>query len=125
MFPLESESLQAFGESRESLPLTGKLRVGVGVGVGVGVDVAVGAGVGAGVGFFTTTSFFHTNFLPDLMQVNLLPCEVLIWPLVVHLEPALIAAKAGIVREDPVIARAITTARVFFLMKKIVLSARS
>ena len=121
MFPLESESLQAFGECRESLPLTGKLRVGVGVGVGVGVDVAVGAGVG----FFTTTSLFQTNFLPDLMQVNLLPCEVLIWPLVVHLEPALIAPKAGIVREDPVIARAITAARVFFLIKKIVLSARS
>jgi hypothetical protein len=59
------------------------------------------------------------------MQVNFLPCEVFIWPLAVHVEPALIAAKTGIVREDPVIARAITTARVFFLMKKIVLSARS
>jgi hypothetical protein len=38
------------------------------------------------------------------------------------LEPALIAAKAGTVREVPVIARAIAKARDLFLMRKIVLS---
>jgi len=56
------------------------------------------------------------------MQVNFLPCEVLIRPLVVHLEPDLMAAKAGTAREVPVIAMAITKASGLFLMRKIVLS---
>jgi hypothetical protein len=90
-----------------------------------GFTVGVGDGETdwVGVGLEIATPLLHTNVLSDLMQVNFLPCEVLIWPLVVHLEPALIAAKAGIAREDPVIARAITKARDFFLIRKIVLSA--
>ena len=41
------------------------------VAVGVGVEVAVGVveGVGVGVALLTTTPLFHTNFLPDLIQV--------------------------------------------------------
>jgi hypothetical protein len=35
----------------------------------VGVFSEVGDGVAVGVGFFTATPLFHTNFLPDLMQV--------------------------------------------------------
>ena len=60
--------------------------VGVGVGVGVGNGVGVGEGVGDGVGvgegvgvdegvgvaFLTVTPLFHTNFLPDLLQVYVL-----------------------------------------------------
>jgi hypothetical protein len=95
----------------------------VDVGDGEGVTVGLGVAVGVGVGFLTATPLFHINFVPDLIQVNFLPCEVLIWPLVVHVDPALIAAKAGIVREDPVTASAITSDRDFFLTRKIVLSA--
>jgi hypothetical protein len=92
--------------------------------VGFVVEVGAGVGVGVGVGVeVVATPLFQTNFLPDLMQVNFLPWEVLIWPLVVHAEPVLIAAKAGIAREDPDIARAITSDRDFILMRKIVLSA--
>jgi len=53
--------------------------VGVGVGIGVEVDVGFGSGVGTGVGvatgegFLTTTPLFHTSFVPDLIQVNLIP----------------------------------------------------
>jgi len=62
--------------------------VGVGIGIGVGVGIGVGSGVGdgegvgvgvtTGVGFLITTPLFQTSFVPDLMQVNLMPLVVLV-----------------------------------------------
>ena len=76
-----------------------------GVGVGVGVGVAVGLGVGStglktglGVGFgaaLIATPLFHTSLLPDLMQVNFFPPAFAVAPALVHLAPALTAAKDG------------------------------
>jgi hypothetical protein len=34
--------------------------------------------VGIGVGFFIAKPLFHTNFFPDLMQVYLIPDDVLV-----------------------------------------------
>jgi hypothetical protein len=34
-------------------------------------------GVGDGVAFLTSTPLFHTSFFPDLMQVYLIPADVL------------------------------------------------
>ena len=71
--------------------------VGVGVGVGVGVSVGVGVGVGEGVGvtFLTATPLFHTNFFPDLMQVYLIPDDVLVLPSTLQAVPGLTAASAN------------------------------
>jgi hypothetical protein len=70
--------------------------VGVGVGVGVGVSVGVGVGVGEGVGvaFLTATPLFQTNFFPDLMQVYLIPDDVLVFPSTLQAVPGLTAASA-------------------------------
>jgi hypothetical protein len=71
--------------------------VGVGVGVGVGVSVGVGVGVGEGVGvaFLTATPLFQTNFFPDLMQVYLIPDDVLVLPSTLQAVPGLTAASAN------------------------------
>ena len=71
--------------------------VGVGVGVGVEVTVAVGDGVGKGFGAaaLIATPLFHTKRVPDLMHVNFLPPAVAVAPALVHLAPALTAAKVG------------------------------
>ena len=46
---------------------------GVGMTEGDALVVAVGVGVGVGVGVdLIVTPLFHTNFLPDLIQVNFL-----------------------------------------------------
>jgi hypothetical protein len=37
-----------------------------------------GVGAGAGSAFFVATPLFHTNFFPDLMQVYLIPADVLV-----------------------------------------------
>ena len=70
--------------------------VGDGVGVGEGVGVGVGEGVGEGVGvtFLTATPLFQINFFPDLMQVYLIPDDVLVFPSVLHVVPGLTAASA-------------------------------
>ena len=74
--------------------------VGVGIGVGVGVGVGIGVGVGVGVGegisvaFFTATPLFQTNFFPDLMQVYLIPDDVLVFPSTLQAVPGLTAASA-------------------------------
>ena len=68
--------------------------VGVGVGVGVAVGVGVGVGEGIGVAFFTATPLFQTNFFPDLIQVYLIPDDVLVLPSVLHVVPGLTAASA-------------------------------
>jgi hypothetical protein len=51
-------------------------------------------GVGDGVAFLTSTPLFHTNFFPDLMQVYLIPAEVLVWPTFLHAVPGFGAAVA-------------------------------
>jgi hypothetical protein len=66
----------------------------VGVAVGVGVAVALGVGLATGAGFLIATPLFHTNFLPDLMQVYLIPDDVLVFPSVLHVVPGLTAASA-------------------------------
>jgi hypothetical protein len=80
--------------------------IGVAEGVGVGVAERVGVGVVAGsaglkTGFssgfaaaFTDTPLSHTRFFPDLMQVYLIPADVLVWPSFAHLVPGLTAAVA-------------------------------
>jgi hypothetical protein len=61
------------------------------VGGVVGVVVAVGVGVeaGAGVGFATATPLFQSNFLPDLMQVNVFPAATDLFPALLQAAPAL------------------------------------
>ena len=49
-----------------------------GVAVALGVAVAIGVGLATGTGFLTATPLFHTNFLPDLTQVYLIPDDVLV-----------------------------------------------
>ena len=63
--------------------------VGVGLGIGDGSGVGVGVGVATGVGFLIAIPLFQTSFLPDLMQVNVLPDAVAVAPTLVHLAPAL------------------------------------
>lgn len=52
-----------------------RAELGVGFGFDGGVTVGFGEGlkVGFGVGNFTETPLFQINFLPDLIQVNILP----------------------------------------------------
>ena len=69
--------------------------VGDGVGVGEGVGVRVGVGEGVGVTFLTATPLFQTNFLPDLIQVYLIPDDVLVWPSTLQAVPGLTAASAN------------------------------
>jgi hypothetical protein len=66
----------------------------VAVGVGVGVGVAVGVGVGVGVAVLTATPLFQINFFPDLMQVYLIPDDVLIFPSTLQAVPGFTAASA-------------------------------
>ena len=63
--------------------------------MGVGSGVGVGVGVTTGDGFFTATPLFHKSLVPDLMQVNLFPPAFVVAPALVHLAPALTAAKDG------------------------------
>jgi hypothetical protein len=53
--------------------------------------VAVGVGVeaGDGVGFATATPLFQSNFLPDLMQVNVFPAATDLFPALLQAAPAL------------------------------------
>ena len=82
------------------LVLHGSNFVGVGVGEGVadaegvGVGVAEGVGVATGTGCLTATPLFHTNFLPDLTQVYLIPDDVLVLPSTLQAVPGLTAASA-------------------------------
>ena len=68
--------------------------MGVGEGVGVGVGVGVGEGVGIGVAFLAATPLFQINFFPDLMQVYLIPDDVLVLPSTLQAVPGLTAASA-------------------------------
>jgi hypothetical protein len=54
------------------------------------------SGVGEGFGAaFTVTPLFQIKRVPDLMHVNFLPPAVAVAPALVHLAPALTAAKVG------------------------------
>jgi hypothetical protein len=76
--------------------------VGDGEGNGVGAGEADPEGVGeglalgtvAGIGFLIATPLFQTNFLPDLMQVYLIPDAVEVAPSLLHADPGLTAAMA-------------------------------
>jgi predicted anti-sigma-YlaC factor YlaD len=78
---------------------------GIGVGVGDGDEVGAGIGstglkTGLAEGFgaaLIATPLFQISFLPDLMQVNFFPAFVAVAPALVHLAPALTAAKEGTV----------------------------
>jgi len=75
-------------------PSAGNETCGVGVGLGDGDAVGVGVGMAEGVGVgsvglktgfisglsaaFTETPLFQINFLPDLIQVYLIPAVVLV-----------------------------------------------
>jgi hypothetical protein len=75
------------------------LIVGFGVEVGVGVEVEVGAATGVKVGFgaaLIATPLFHTNRVPDLMQVYFFPPEIEVAPAFVHFAPAFTAASAEV-----------------------------
>ena len=73
----------------------------------------VGVGDGAGSAFLTGTPLFHTSFLLDLMQVYLIPAEVLVCPCFAHLVPGVTAAFAkGVIVAST---RALTTKRIAFL----------
>jgi hypothetical protein len=68
-----------------------------GAGGAGGVDE--GAGVIVGEDFtaaFTATPLFQTSLVPDLTQVNFFPPVVDVAPALVHLAPALTAAKDGV-----------------------------
>ena len=58
--------------------------VGVAEGLGVGVAVAVGIGVGLTI----ETPLFHSNFFPDLTQVNFIPATTEVAPAFVQGAPA-------------------------------------
>jgi hypothetical protein len=66
-------------------------------GVGTGLEVGDDSGtlVTAGVGFIATP-LFHTNFVPDLTQVNFFPPEIEVAPAFTHFVPALTAATAEV-----------------------------
>jgi hypothetical protein len=56
---------------------------------------ASGVGEGFGAAALIATPLFHTSFVPDLTHVNFLPDAVAVDPALVHLAPALTAAKDG------------------------------
>jgi hypothetical protein len=70
------------------------LDVGVGVGVvfGVGIGVGLGVGVIAGAADLLAVPFFQTSFLPDLVQVYLIPADFFIWPSFLQALPGFTAA---------------------------------
>ena len=75
----------------------------VGVGIADAVGDATGEGVGVGVatgaGFLTATPLFHTNFLPDTMQVYSFPALVAVAFFFVQGVPAFgAAALTGVAR---------------------------
>ena len=67
-----------------------------GLGVGVGKGEVVGVETGAAV--FIGTPLFQTFFLPDLIQVNVLPFTTEVWPTFLHAEPVFTAASARLVK---------------------------
>jgi hypothetical protein len=93
--PFQAVNLMPLRASYRSSKLVG---VGSAVGVGVGVGSAVGVGVGVdcatgdGFGGEIFTPLLQIIFLPDLMQVNFMPAEVLTWPIFLQIAPGLTAA---------------------------------
>ena len=81
--------------------LHGSNFIGVGIADAVGdaTGVGVGVGVATGAGFLTATPLFHTNFLPDTMQVYSFPALVAVAFFFVQGVPAFgAAALTGVAR---------------------------
>jgi hypothetical protein len=88
-----------------------------GAGGADGVDE--GAGVIVGEGFaaaFTATPLFQTSLVPDLTQVNFFPPVVDVAPALVHLAPALTAAKDGLANKEMATTNARKRIRRFIFM---------
>ena len=76
----------------------------------------MGVGVTA-TGLAIVTPLFHTNFLPDLIQVKVLVAVAEIFPAFGHGEPALTAPKAGSESEVPKNTRARAIEKIFLILK--------
>ena len=73
--------------------------IGVGIADAVGDATGEGVGVATGAGFLTATPLFHTNFLPDTMQVYSFPALVAVAFFFVQGVPAFgAAALTGVAR---------------------------
>ena len=96
--------------------------VGVGVGVAVGAAEGVEVGVATGVGFVATLTampLFQRRRVPDLMQVNFFPPEIVVDPAFAHFAPALIpAALSGAAKRPNRRIRTITCKARFFIGEK-------
>jgi hypothetical protein len=83
--------------------------VGSELGVGITEGVGVGVGVGTGAGEETLIPFDHTNFLPDLIQVNLNPFTVEVAPTLLHGSLCFTAPKAVfVIMSEPTTAATIS-----------------
>ena len=84
------------GETYSELALGEGVDTSVGVELGVGVELTVGAGVLLTLlTVITILPLLQTSFDPFLTQVNSFPPDTLIWPDVLQLAPAFMAAFAG------------------------------
>jgi len=91
---------------------------GVGIGVAEGVGVGVAEGVGVGVGLTIATPLFHSNFFPDLTQVNFIPATTEVAPAFVQGAPAdgeAAETEVGVSREAT---KMVSVAQTIFLMGK-------
>jgi hypothetical protein len=61
------------------------------MGLSVGVSDGTGVGEIAGFGAATAALLLQTNFLPDFIQVYVLPLKTLVFPAFLQLAPSLTA----------------------------------
>ena len=92
--------------------------VGGAEGVAEGVGIGVAEGVGVGVGLTIATPLFHSNFFPDLTQVNFIPATTEVAPAFVQGAPAdgeAAETEVGVSREAT---KMVSVAQTIFLMGK-------
>ena len=70
-----------------------------------------------GRGFLMATPLFHTNFLPDLTHVYLIPADVLVRPSLLQVPPGLTAADAIDCRESEIRVTVSKTRTLFCILK--------
>jgi len=87
------------------------------VGVGVTPELDGVATFGAGLGAGNLTPFFHTIFLPNLMQVYLYPAAIAVLPTLVHARPDFTAALEGMRLREIKSTIAKTVAKRAFIVK--------